>query len=52
MLGSGRAKPVIYTDTYPLEQYAAGLKDLEDRKTWGKAVIRIREEKTGEKAKL
>ncbi|THH30438.1 hypothetical protein EUX98_g3760 [Antrodiella citrinella] len=53
LLTSGRAKPVIYTDIYPLEQYAAGLKDLEDRKTWGKAVIRVREDDSAAaKAKL
>ncbi|TCD71204.1 hypothetical protein EIP91_011682 [Steccherinum ochraceum] len=54
LIAFGSAKPVVYTDIYPLEKYAAGLKDLEDRKTWGKAVIRVREDDTHaqQKAKL
>ena len=44
LITSGRANPVVYTTVYPLEEYAAGLRDLEARKTWGKAVIKIREE--------
>ncbi|KAH8107869.1 NAD(P)-binding protein [Cristinia sonorae] len=52
LLGSGRASPVTYTNVYPLERYADGLKELEERKTWGKAVVRIREDDTATKAKL
>lgn len=44
MLASGRAKPVVYTDVYPLERYAEGLRDLENRKTWGKTIIRVRDD--------
>ncbi|KAI0050495.1 NAD-P-binding protein [Auriscalpium vulgare] len=50
LLSSGRVKPVVYTETYTLDTLVRGLDDLEKRKTWGKAIVRIREPK--EKAKL
>ncbi|KZT72141.1 NAD(P)-binding protein [Daedalea quercina L-15889] len=52
LLASGRIKPVVYPQAFPLEQLADGLHLLEQRKTWGKVVVRIRDEKSGERAKL
>jgi len=52
LLTSGRVKPVVYTDVFPLERLADGLVALEQRKTWGKVVTRMREERALEHAKL
>ncbi|KAH9023915.1 NAD-P-binding protein [Lactarius pseudohatsudake] len=43
LLASGRLKPVVYSVEYTLETLTQGLQDLENRKTWGKAVVRVRE---------
>ncbi|KAH9055015.1 alcohol dehydrogenase [Lactarius vividus] len=43
LLSSGRLKPVVYSGEYTLETLTQGLHDLENRKTWGKAVVRVRE---------
>ncbi|THH18963.1 hypothetical protein EW146_g2113 [Bondarzewia mesenterica] len=51
MLVSKRVSPVIYSQTYTLDTLVQGLNDLEKRKTWGKAIVRVREG-TPEKAKL
>lgn len=46
-------KPVIYEEVYPLEKLVKGLDDLEKRKTWGKAIVRVRADgAANEKAKL
>ncbi len=50
LISSGRVKPVIYTKVYSLENLADGLQALEQRKTWGKVAVRVRDDKT--KAKL
>ncbi|KAI9507331.1 NAD-P-binding protein [Russula earlei] len=39
----GRLEPVVYEGHYTLETLSHALKDLEDRKTWGKVVVRVRE---------
>ncbi|KDQ53501.1 hypothetical protein JAAARDRAFT_39186 [Jaapia argillacea MUCL 33604] len=52
LLASERVKPVVYSQIYPLERLADGLVAIEKRQTWGKAVVRIRDEATGQKAKL
>jgi NADPH:quinone reductase-like Zn-dependent oxidoreductase len=39
LLASGKLKPVLFTG-YTLDE---GLDDLEHRRTWGKAVVRVRE---------
>jgi len=52
LLSSGRVKPVVYTEVFPLERLADGLHLLEQRRTWGKVVVRIRDEKSGERARL
>jgi len=49
---SGRVNPVVYSQVYPLEKLSDGLDAIAKRKTWGKAIVRIKDEKTGEKAKL
>lgn len=39
-------KPTVFTKVYDgLEALPEGLRDLQDRKTWGKAVCRIRPDK-------
>lgn len=50
LLASGRVNPVNYTKVYTLETIRDGLAALENRKTWGKAIVRVKDE-TG-KAKL
>jgi Zinc-binding dehydrogenase len=43
LLASGKLKPVLFTGRYTLDTLTKGLDDLEHRRTWGKAVIRVRE---------
>lgn len=52
LFASGRAKPVVYSETYPLERVADGLLAIEQRKTWGKVIVRVREPSSTVKAKL
>ncbi|CAA7257485.1 unnamed protein product [Cyclocybe aegerita] len=52
MFSSGTVRPVIYDEIYSLERLVDGLAALEKRQTWGKAVVRVKDEKTGERAKL
>lgn len=52
LLASGRVTPVLYDKFYTLENLVDGLAALENRQTWGKAVVRVREEYTNAKAKL
>ena len=44
MLQSGKVTPVIYPEVYPLERLSDGLVALENRRTWGKAVVRVKDE--------
>lgn len=44
LFSSGRAKPVNYTEVYPLEKLSDGLDALERRETWGKAIVRVKDE--------
>ena len=44
LLESGRIQPVVYDEKFTLEQVGEALGALEKRKTWGKAVLTIREE--------
>ncbi|CAE6448982.1 unnamed protein product [Rhizoctonia solani] len=40
---SGKVKPVVFSEVYQgLEQVSAGLAALEQRKTWGKAIVQIK----------
>lgn len=52
ILSSGTVSPVVFPDTLPLEQLAEALAALENRKTWGKAVVRIKDEERKLEAKL
>ncbi|KZS98330.1 alcohol dehydrogenase [Sistotremastrum niveocremeum HHB9708] len=49
---SGRVKPINYDKVWKLEEVPAGLGSLEKRETWGKAVVRVREDDLDQKAKL
>lgn len=44
LLQSGKVTPVIYPEIYPLERLADGLMALENRRTWGKAIVRVKDE--------
>jgi len=44
ILQSGKVTPVVYHEVYPLERLADGLVALENRKTWGKVVVRVQGE--------
>jgi len=44
MLQPGKVTPVAYHEVYPLERLAEGLVALENRKTWGKVVVRVKDE--------
>lgn len=46
MFASGRVKPVVYSKVYRLEHLAEGLEALERRETWGKTIIRVKDEKS------
>ena len=35
---------MVYPTIYSLETIPQGLKEIEDRKTWGKAVVKVRNE--------
>ncbi|KAH9949003.1 alcohol dehydrogenase [Amylocystis lapponica] len=50
LFSSGRITPVVYSEVFPLEKLSDGLLALEQRKTWGKVIVRIRSE--SERAKL
>jgi NADPH2:quinone reductase len=52
LLGSGKILPAIYEPVYEgLEQVGKGLDDLDKRKTWGRAVVRVRKGDGDGKAK-
>jgi len=52
ILSSEKVLPVVFPEVLPLEQLTDALAALENRKTWGKAVVRIRNEDEKHKAKL
>ncbi|KAG9316565.1 hypothetical protein JVU11DRAFT_2616 [Chiua virens] len=52
LFASGKVKPVNYTTVYPLSNAMEGLRALEQRETWGKVVVRIRDEEKTAIAKL
>jgi len=44
---SQKVKPVVYSQSFRgLDSIAAGLKALESRETWGKAVVHVRDDET------
>ncbi|GLB37042.1 putative zinc-binding dehydrogenase [Lyophyllum shimeji] len=44
LFSSGKVKPVTYTQVFPLEKLSDGLAAIERRETWGKAIVRVRDE--------
>ncbi|KAJ9120242.1 hypothetical protein QFC22_003142 [Naganishia vaughanmartiniae] len=45
LFSSGKLVPLVYDKVYDgLDAVADGLHDLESRKTWGKAIVRVRQE--------
>jgi len=50
LLSSGRLRPVIYSEVFPLERITTGLEALESRKSWGKVVVRVRDDKSEQAA--
>ncbi|KAF8629656.1 hypothetical protein AX17_005595 [Amanita inopinata Kibby_2008] len=52
LFASQRIKPVTYTKIYPMQQIADGLMALERRETWGKTIVRIKEDDEKAKSKL
>lgn len=52
LLSSGRVKPTMFSQIYPLERVIDALATLEQRKTWGKVIIQVKKEDTNQKAKL
>lgn len=50
---SGRIKPVIYKEKYTgLGDISRALKDLQNRRTWGRAIVTINEQAEIEKSRL
>lgn len=53
LLSSGKVVPAIYEPVYDgLESVSQGLDDLDKRKVWGRAVVRVRHDNNTERAKL
>lgn len=52
LFASGKAKPIVYTEIFSLERLSDGLLALEHRKTWGKAIARVRDDIATPTAKL
>lgn len=44
LFSSGKIEPVTYSTVYTLENAMEGLAALERRETWGKVVVRVRDE--------
>ena len=43
LLSSGKVVPVNYSETFTLDNLAEGLGAIEQRQTWGKAIVKIQE---------
>jgi NADPH2:quinone reductase len=52
LFASGRIKPILYDKIFSLDEVAVGLDALEKRRTWGKVIVRIKDEKQRIVAKL
>lgn len=52
LFASNRVKPVTFTEVYSLDEVTKGLAALERRETWGKAVVRVKQEGPAERSKL
>ncbi|KAF7964968.1 hypothetical protein HWV62_31365 [Athelia sp. TMB] len=44
LLSSGKATPVVFNKVFPLKDLSQGLEALERRETWGKVIVRIKDE--------
>ncbi|KAJ7783214.1 alcohol dehydrogenase [Mycena metata] len=44
--------PVVYQEIFKLDKVVDGLRALENRQTWGKAVVRVKDEERAVKSKL
>lgn len=45
LFASGRIKPIMYDKIFSLDEVTVGLDALERRQTWGKVIVRIKDEK-------
>jgi NADPH2:quinone reductase len=53
LLGTGKVIPALYDPIYDgLDEVAKGLDDLDKRKTWGRAVVRVRKDDSKTQARL
>ncbi|KAG2150582.1 hypothetical protein DEU56DRAFT_869378 [Suillus clintonianus] len=52
LFASGRMKPILYDKIFSLDEVVVGLDALEKRRTWGKAIVRIKDENQRIVAKL
>lgn len=52
LLASGRVKPIIYDKVFSLDEVPVGLDALEKRQTWGKVIVRVKDEEQRVIAKL
>jgi len=52
ILSSEKVTPVVFQEVFPLEKLADALCALENRKTWGKVVVRIKDESSKLGSKL
>lgn len=52
LFASGRIKPIIYDKIFSLDEVTVGLDALERRQTWGKAIVRVKDEKQIVQTKL
>lgn len=52
LFASGRIKPIIYDKIFSLDEVTVGLDALERRQTWGKAIVRVKDEKQMVQTKL
>ena len=53
LLSSGKVVPALYDPIYDgLDEVAKGLDDLDNRRTWGRAVVRVRKDDSKPQARL
>jgi len=52
LFASGRIKPIIYDKVFSLDEVTVGLDALERRQTWGKVIVRVKNEEQRIVAKL
>ncbi|ESK97067.1 alcohol zinc-containing [Moniliophthora roreri MCA 2997] len=52
LFNSKRVKPIVYSKVYSFDRLHDALSALENRETWGKAIVRMREDDSGTRPKL